>query len=259
MNTSHCLGHEPCPNCRKIGNDRNGDNLAVYSDGHKYCFKCNYLETASGNQRLKASLDNSSERISTTITLPSDVDEQLPQNALAWLKQYSLTQQDITNNTLLWSEFYQRLIFPYLSPDGLLGWQGRYLGKEQNKAKWFSQGKLHEFVHVVGNKRSRTCVLTEDIISAIKVSHNTNVCASPLFGSHISLAKLLRYKKMFDNIIIWLDDDMKTKVVKYSQLANSIGLPVSTVYTERDPKEYDDATIKELTNVFTTPEIPAKL
>ena len=46
--------------------------------------------------------------------------------------------------------------------------------------------------------------------------------------------------------------DMKTKVVKYTQLANSIGLPVSTVYTTHDPKEIDDATIKELTNVFTT-------
>ena len=134
----------------------------------------------------------------------------------------------------------------------MLGWQGRYLG-DQDKAKWFSQGKLQDFVHVVGNTRSRTCVLTEDIVSAIKVSHNTNVCASPLFGSHISLAKLLRYKKLYDNIIIWLDDDMKTKVVKYSQMARSIGLPVSTVYTELDPKEIDDATIKELTNVFTTP------
>ena len=252
MNTSHCLGHEPCPNCRRIGNDRNGDNLAVYSDGHKYCFKCNYFETASSTQRLTSSLTPSSVPTSKTIVLPADVDEQLPGCATTWLKQYSLTQQDITNNTLLWSEFYQRLIFPYLSPDGLLGWQGRYLGKEQNKAKWFSQGKLHEFMHVVGNRQSRVCVLVEDIVSAIKVAHNTNVCASPLFGSHISLAKLLRYKKMFDKIIIWLDDDMKTKVVKYSQLANSIGLPVSTVYTTHDPKEIDDATIKELTNVFTT-------
>lgn len=251
MNTSHCLGHEPCPNCRRIGNDRDGDNLAVYSDGHKYCFKCGYLETASGNQRLKASLNSSSNSISTTITLPADVDEQLPIHARAWLNNYALTQQDINNNTLLWSEFYQRLIFPYLSPNGLLGWQGRYLG-DDNKAKWFSRGKLQDFLHLVGNKRSRTCVLTEDIISAIKVSHNTNVCASPLFGSHISLAKLLRYKKIFDNIIIWLDDDMKTKVVKYSQLGSSIGLRVATVCTELDPKEYDDATIKELTDVFTT-------
>ena len=252
MSTSHCLGHEPCPNCRRIGNDRNGDNLAVYSDGHKYCFRCNYLETASGIQKLQTSSRDNGSTTSTTITLPSDVDEELPARAVQWLAKYSLTRQDITNNTLLWSEYYQRIIFPYLSPDGLLGWQGRYLGTDTNKAKWFSQGKLHEFMHVVGNRQSRVCVLVEDIVSAIKVAHNTNVCASPLFGSHISLAKLLRYKKMFDKIIIWLDDDMKTKVVKYSQLANSIGLPVSTVYTTHDPKEIDDATIKELTNVFTT-------
>ena len=248
MNTSHCLGHKPCPNCRRNGNDRNGDNLAVYSDGHKYCFRCGYTVLSSGLKRLQ----EASTIPRNSIILPSDVDEHLPIQARNFLKNYSLTQHDITNNTLLWSESYKRLIFPYLSPDGLLGWQGRYLGTEQNKAKWFSRGKLQDFQHVVGNKRSRTCVLTEDIISAIKVSHNTNICASPLFGSHISLAKLLRYKKNFDNIIIWLDDDMKTKVVKYSQLANSIGLRVATVCTQLDPKEYNDATIKELTDVFTT-------
>ena len=249
---SYVVRKEACPACRRLGNDRTGDNLAVYSDGHKYCFRCNYLETASGIQRLQAGVRDSATPTDQAIVLPSDVDERLPERARQWLSKYSLTTNDVTHNTLLWSEHYQRLIFPYLSADGLLGWQGRYLGDLPDKAKWFSRGKLHDFIHVVGNRQSRTCVLVEDIISAIKVSHNTNVCASPLFGSHISLSKLLQYKKRNDNIIIWLDDDMKTKVVKYSQLARSIGLPVSTVYTELDPKEIDDATIKELTNVFTT-------
>ena len=39
---SSFVRHEPCPSC----NSR--DNLARYSDGHAYCFGCEYRETAVG-------------------------------------------------------------------------------------------------------------------------------------------------------------------------------------------------------------------
>ena len=246
MSHSHCTNHEPCPRCQSNGHDRSGDNLAVYSDGHKHCFRCGYTILSSGIKALKRTDDSA--RIS--ITLPADVDEHLPIKARNFLKNYSLTQHDITHNTLLWSEHWQRLIFPYFSDTGLLAWQGRYLGN-QDKAKWFSQGKLHEFIHIVGNKNSRVCVLTEDIVSAIKVSHNTKVCTCPIFGSHISMQRLLQLKHMFDKIIIWLDDDMKLKVVKFAQQAQSIGLPVATVFTPQDPKEYSDTEIQEILNDIT--------
>lgn len=47
-NTSKVVRHEPCPECRKSGNDTAGDNLAVYSDGHEYCFACKYYK-GNGN------------------------------------------------------------------------------------------------------------------------------------------------------------------------------------------------------------------
>lgn len=33
---------EACPQCRKIGRDRTGNNLAIYDDGHSYCFSCSF-------------------------------------------------------------------------------------------------------------------------------------------------------------------------------------------------------------------------
>jgi twinkle protein len=33
-----------CPKCVANGGDTSGDNLAVYNDGHKYCFACGYYE-----------------------------------------------------------------------------------------------------------------------------------------------------------------------------------------------------------------------
>lgn len=38
------ISKEPCPKCRKKGEDTTGDNLVVFDDGHKHCFACNYQE-----------------------------------------------------------------------------------------------------------------------------------------------------------------------------------------------------------------------
>ena len=54
MNTtddSYCIGKEPCPKCRENGNDKSGDNLARYSDGHGYCFACEYHEKGDGTTK----------------------------------------------------------------------------------------------------------------------------------------------------------------------------------------------------------------
>ena len=40
--TEDFVRHEPCPQCSSR------DNLARYSDGHAYCFGCEYREPASG-------------------------------------------------------------------------------------------------------------------------------------------------------------------------------------------------------------------
>ena len=37
---SYMVDREQCPKCADDGHDRSGDNMVVYSDGHKYCFRC---------------------------------------------------------------------------------------------------------------------------------------------------------------------------------------------------------------------------
>lgn len=43
MGESTFIGKSPCPSCRESGEDKSGDNLAVYDDGHGYCFKCGHV------------------------------------------------------------------------------------------------------------------------------------------------------------------------------------------------------------------------
>jgi hypothetical protein len=237
----HCVKHEQCPKCAELGNDKSSDNLAVYSDGSTYCFRCGYFETAKGLQNLKERVFTSKPRI----VLPQDVSEQLPKKCWDFLGQYSLTKNDTLVNTVLWSEHFDRLIFPYFNDTGLWGWQGRYLGHDK-KAKWYSQGDLKHQLHTLGNPRSKVCVIVEDIISAVKVSHCRMVTASPLFGSTITTKRLLQLKKKYSKILIWLDDDMKSKSAKFCYNSQSLGLDSSCIFTKQDPKCYNDAEITEI-------------
>lgn len=243
----HCVEHTQCPRCAKNGNDRSQDNLCVYSDGSMYCFSCHYFVSAKGIARLKEEV----EVLARQLSLPGDADTVLPQRARDFLEKYGLTKLDCQLHTIMWSEFWQRLLFPYFDGTGLVGWQGRYLGQDtdhgRGKAKWYSQGNLKDLLHVVGNKNSGVMVLVEDIISAIKVAHNPSVCAIPLFGSHVDLKKLFALKKICGTIEVrlWLDFDKQKESAKYCNKLCSLGFNARTIITELDPKCYTDEEINE--------------
>lgn len=246
---AHCTHHSACPVCTRSGNDRNRDNLGVYSDGSKYCFRCGYFETATGKARLTRALGHSGSKQSATrkpITLPPDITTSLPGIARDFLTGFELTENDLKRNTIVWSDKFSRVIFPYFANNGLSAWQGRYLGQEKDKAKWFSQGNLQELLHIVGNQKAKTVVLCEDIISAIKIAKCGVVCASPLFGSHVSVQRMLQLKKNYDRLLIWLDKDVMQKSVKYAQQSRLVGLPCSTIITDLDPKSVSSKQIVDI-------------
>lgn len=41
--SSKLIRREQCPECRKEGHDKQGDNLAVYDDGHSWCYRCGHF------------------------------------------------------------------------------------------------------------------------------------------------------------------------------------------------------------------------
>lgn len=226
---SHVIRKEHCPECRKIGADRSGDNLAVYSDGHSYCYRCGYH---SNRTRITNSTTKS---IPSSIILPADVTTELPYEARQWLNKYELTRLDISRNHVMWSEKYSRIVFPYFNEAELLAWQGRYVGEDKTKTKWFSQGKIHEIVHPL-QVNQRKAILVEDIVSAIKVS---KICgAIPIFGSSVSTKQILRLKSIVDEVWFWLDPDMRGKSLKLAHISNTLGLTAHTIFSDKDPKEH---------------------
>lgn len=239
---SYVIRKERCPECARLGNDKSHDNLAIYSDGHSYCFRCGYT---TGRKSIAKPIA----KCATELVLPSDVTAELPFEARAWLGQYSLGRLDIQENNILWSDHWSRIVFPYFDDTGLIAWQGRYIpcGKNQIEvngkapAKWFSQGKIHEIIHPI-KVNQRKAVLVEDIVSAIKVS---KVCGSiPIFGSSVSVKQLLRLKNVVDRVWYWLDPDVRTKSVKMASVARLYGLDAGVIFSDKDPKEESIETIR---------------
>ena len=89
--------------------------------------------------------------------------------------------------------------------------------------------------------------MTEDIISSIVLNQLPEYCASPLFGSHLAIQKLQRYRLFgFYKFILWLDKDKEKDSLKYSYKARQLGFDCVSLVTEKDPKDYDKQTIKNL-------------
>lgn len=230
-NDSYLVAKKQCPNCAKLGKDTSKDNLAIYSDGHEWCYSCGFYKKGNKIKQLQALPKQELE-----IVLPYDCSFDYPQRALQWLEQYELSRNDLIVNRVMWSEWSQRLYFPVFAESGLLAYQGRYFGTEK-KPKWWGQGDLKNVHHyLLTPNPDNSIILCEDIVSAIKiqkVGHNS----MPLFGSHIDFKRLSRLSKRFSKVGIYLDPDKRKEAVKFAQLGKSIGLDCYVIFSDKDPKE----------------------
>ena len=132
-----------CPKCAKLGNDTSKDNLAIYSDGHEYCFSCGYYTSPN---KIKVFKESYKEITKYTVYLPEDSTTDYPHKALAWIEQYELTKNDLVAHNCVWSERKQRLIFPIYDSSGLLAYQGRYFGEDKAAPKWLGYGDLKKYL-----------------------------------------------------------------------------------------------------------------
>lgn len=254
MNTSYETHKERCPECAKLGKDRNGDNLGVYSDGHKYCYSCGYGEYADGmtsfvNRQQDSDVAKIQQR--EILTLPVDCDILYPERALTWIKKYELSKTDLLNNNVMWSESIQRLIFPVYGEDGwLLAWQGRSFHNQSMALakipKWFGKGDLKNTFNILG--KGSKLVLTEDIVSAIKVA-KAGFQAMPLYGCVVGRERFKRlyslYKDTID-VVVWLDENKMPEAIREAKLGRTCGLHCSSVFSYRDPKDESVENIKSI-------------
>lgn len=248
-NNSYLLHQERCPKCSEQGHDKRGDNLAVYSDDHKYCYRCGYYVRNNG-----FNIYDISKPVEHKILLPNDCDITYPDNVLKWVSKYHLTRQDLLKYNVLYSEqgfnfkrgkeFYTAdnvLLFPvWGESECLLGFQGRYFGHNKDVPKWIGKGRLAEVFNILEGRQP--IVLTEDIVSAIAVN-KVGHAAMPLYGNNARNRFTRLYSMGYKDIVLWLDPDMKSEMVRQAKYANGCNLKL--VFSDCDPKCYTKEQIKE--------------
>lgn len=224
------LSHQPCPKCGSR------DNLAVYSDGHSYCFGCRYYTVAKrttsilNNRSIQFPLLRTTKKFNNLIGLTTN----LPIEANQWLKQYGLTQKEIEELDIQWSELEGMLIFPLTKNKELVGYIGRrFKGKG---SKYIIKGEKKNFDKVYGN--GSVLVFTEDLISAVKVGRVT--AAQPVYGSFVN-----SIPDGYESYRIWLDKDKQISSIKQCRKWKQYGYDIKPIITELDPKEYNEQFIKE--------------
>lgn len=234
--------HEACPECGSR------DNLARYSDGSGYCFGCrHYIPAENSLAALRKKLDDRSQIITADgITLPEDASSSLEKHHLAWLKKYGLTNEEISGNEqykFLSSRANDQLLFVVLGGNGeCLFYQARNFNRQP---KYLTEGNVKAtLVQLDEIHESKSTILTEDAVSAIKVARHAP--AMPLFGCALDVNRARRLSNQFDGVILWLDPDKRSEALKqanrYSWMFKD---GIKVIWSDKDPKEHTDKEIKE--------------
>ena len=235
---AHCVSHLPCPKCGSK------DNLGDYDDGSQWCFGCHYYVPPSGMKRYQRALrrEETTEKWGN-IQMPSDATYRIDELHLTWLRKYSITFSEIIQFGIMSSKSHGLLLPIFNKNSEVLFFVNRPF--KDGYAKSLDNGKkpFVVFPHRKEQRHVSTVVVVEDYVSAIRVSRYFNCL--PLFGSNLSTAILLRLKKQFDHVIVWLDPDKTREAIKQA-LRYSTVVQTSVIRSEADPKETADEQIINL-------------
>lgn len=245
------LNHAACPKCGPV-QDRAGNNLGVYSDGHRWCFACGYYvpPTQATLSDLKRRMTSGSFVMPRMASLPIDASTFLAQDAQAWLEKYQITKEEIKKYKLLWSPMFHRLIIPIFNEkkEPIL-WQGRYFADPVSPAALRSKywtagqpGQVDAYFGDIGLEVPEKICVVEDFVSAIKVGrHIPTLC---LWGSELSLERIRRLSmRNHKKLVIWLDYDKALYAARTASKASAYFDRVTEVISIKDPKDHSDEAI----------------
>jgi hypothetical protein len=228
----------PCPKC---------PSSDAYAEGDKgsKCFSCGYFKPLIGNSLAIVSYDKV-DNIPFDGKLPWDCQiTAIPTHLLEWYTQYLDTKY--MADYCSYSKFYNRLIFPIYDRTGqLMCWQGRAIDREP---KWLNKGFKQPWGRkypYVSRYAAQRYVVTEDIVSAIKVAE-AGWPAIALLGSSINQEYANFLLSLASTFIIWLDNDAAGQHGCHS-LFDKLKLcaKVNIIETKYDPKCYSLTRIKEI-------------
>lgn len=200
------------------------------------------------------------------IVLPHDLTgRDLPWPAVRWLSKAGITQRLMQKYGIGYSPRFGRVYLPVYSAADRRGlrrleyYQGRavydgqvpkYLNPKVNKSRlvFSTEYPAEESERLTPKgRRKQTAVVTEDILSAIRVGEVPGATGVSILGTSPSPGQI-NYLSTFGSCIIWLDPDSAgkkaTRLLKRS--LEMIGQPYRVMTSERDPKLYSHRELQEM-------------
>ena len=246
---SKLLKTTQCPICHTRGDDTSKDNLALYDDGHQYCYACGYFKASpntveSTKEKIMVIPPTKEENTNGVAFLPTDISGNLSSSAKRWLLSYGLSFEEMRK--FWWSEINQQLIYPVSDLEGnLIFWQARNFDV-RNQKKYQTSGNLKDHLEILGTEGA--LILVEDVVSAIRVSREYQ--SMPLFGCRLTREQLIRIRDfgigLDGELGIWLDPDKVQESLKYRNMARELGIKAFSVMGTQDPKAYGHNELIEL-------------
>jgi hypothetical protein len=228
-----------------------------------YCFRCGRSGYHSNRTRSKGSSpfrrsgttasrgEVSSGGCNPELELPIDCTqdiEEWPVLARFWVRSYGISDSEVSSNGICYSGGEGRVILPVYDDDGLAFFQTRKIDKRDKGQKYMTY-KNRDAAVILGDLSQGIVVLTEDYLSAIKVSRH--MAAMPLFSTRVrEIHRKALLDKGISEFIIWLDDD--NLQVRKDQLRNKKELDkignCDIIHSDGvDPKDHTD---EEIINIL---------
>lgn len=231
---------------RKVPHDC-GDGLAMIvehqSTGYRaFCFRCNEsgfvgkvptLAEMQEARRRKA--EDAALRYAPTLPMPMVQEpREWPLEARLWLYKASLHDRWIKEAGIYYHPPTQRVVLPVAEDGKLVYWQARAVMPGQVPKYINPSVDKGKIVPVFGT--GDEVVLTEDYLSAYRVGKVTE--AWSLLGTHMKDGVLARAVRDHRPFIVWLDPDEagRSATRKIVRHLRTVGVQVSTISTDRDPK-----------------------
>jgi len=255
-----------CNQCVGTGNSK-AVQITRKSNGFLWhCFRCKLSgfvdDTGASPFEVQQRLDiarmgqDKEDTRPEVVTLPDDYTTKLPPKALVQLYDLEIFEDDMEVHEIGWSPGHRRIIIPvYKYGEGPGGWAKKLVGvlgrkldtDPEDKPKWWTV-RQKDVKHPRFTALPKTIlyprqvVFVEDIFSAIKVSKAGYICQA-LLTTYLpyELYPVLQGW----TAIIWLDADAYTKAVKYVGQLGANNITSRAIYTEQDPKTYNEEEITE--------------
>lgn len=232
-----------------------GNKSAIISHterGHSFhCFRCGSSEFTKHGvrsiQNIAASKAFAATRKGGVVLLPDDFCTNIPVRFTTWFTKYGISPEYAAEHGFGWSDDMQRIVIPVYWNGTLLTYQARAVHTGQlPKYLTPSFASAGRGMFLCGNKQTNNVVLTEDILSAMKIGRAGKYAAS-LMGCEITHERAAWIIKARKSVSIWLDPDNagQTGARKIARKLELYGIECRNILSEYDPKGHTLDEIRE--------------